>query len=90
VSARLAYNWRDKYFASIANIVGLGAIPNYYKAYGWLDASVSYDLTKKIRVSLEGTNLLNTVREQYWSVATRPSSFYLEDVQVMASISIKL
>jgi TonB-dependent receptor len=90
LSARIAYNWRDKYFSGIANIVGLGAIPNYFKAYGWLDASVSYDLTKRIKISLEGTNLTNTIREQYWSVDTRPSSFYQEDVQVMGTISFRL
>jgi TonB-dependent receptor len=90
LSARIAYNWRDKYFSGLANIVGLGAVPNYYKAYGWLTASVSYDVTKQVRISLEGTNLTNTIREQYWSVATRPSSYYQEDVQVMATISFRL
>lgn len=90
LSVRVAYNWRDKYFASIANIVGLGAIPNYYKEYGWLDASVSYDLTKRVKLSIEGTNLTNTVREQYWSVLTRPSAFYLDGVQLMATVTIRL
>ena len=90
LSARVAYNWRDKYFSGSANVVGLGSVPNYYKENGWLDASVSYELTKKIRISIEGTNLTNTIREQYWSVLTRPSSFYQEDVQVMGTISFSL
>jgi TonB-dependent receptor len=90
VSARIAYNWRDKYLASIGNFVGIGALPNFYKAYGWLDASVSYDFTKRLRVTIEGANLLNTVRESYWGVGTRPGTFFLDDVQFMAYVSWRL
>jgi TonB-dependent receptor len=89
-SFRVAYNWRDKYLTGIANIVGVGALPNFNKAYGWLDASASYDITKKVKVSLEGSNLLNTMRQTYWGGSSLPSASTLNDVQVMATLTLRL
>lgn len=90
VSARLAYNWRDKYFRSIASYVGVGLLPIYNEAYGWLDASVSYHITDNIKVSLEGTNLLNTIRKGYYGTTTRRADYIQDDRQVIVSCSIKL
>jgi len=42
VSARLAYNWRDRFLNGFTNIVGLGSIPAYTRGYGWLDASLTW------------------------------------------------
>jgi TonB-dependent receptor len=58
VSARLAYNWRERYLltTSAANI----ARPVWSEDYGQLDASVFYSITETIKVGLQGTNLLNT------------------------------
>lgn len=90
LSARAAYNWRDKYYTGIVNIVGIGPIPTYNKAYGWLDASVSYQLTKRVRLSLEGSNLLDTTRSSYFGVETRPANTWINDVQVMATVTVRL
>jgi TonB-dependent receptor len=58
VSARLAYNWRERYLltTSAANINR----PVWSEDYGQLDASVFYNLTQSIKVGVQGTNLLNT------------------------------
>lgn len=58
VSARLAYNWRSKYLltTSAANINR----PVWSEDYGQLDGSVFYDVTKNIKVGVQGTNLLNS------------------------------
>jgi TonB-dependent receptor len=58
VSARLAYNWRERYLltTSAANIQR----PVWTEDYGQLDASVFYNLTPTLKLGLEGTNLLNT------------------------------
>lgn len=90
LTARVAYNWRDKFFTGISNIVGIGPIPNYNKSYGWLDASVSYQITDKVRFALEGSNLTRTMRETYYGVETRPSNSWINDLQVMATVTVRL
>jgi TonB-dependent receptor len=55
ISARIAYNHRDKFLQSIAN--GSGSEPLYVRGYGQFDTSVSYDVTKSLQVMFEGTNI---------------------------------
>lgn len=57
-SARLAYNWRSHYLltSSAANINQ----PVWSRSYGQLDGSIFYDVTKNIKVGVQGTNLLAT------------------------------
>jgi iron complex outermembrane receptor protein len=57
VSARVAYNHRDKFLSSIAN--GEGAEPLFIRAYGQVDASVSFNVMPNVQLMLEGTNILN-------------------------------
>lgn len=64
INARVAYNWRDKYLDSISE-VGAASLPIYFKAYGTLDASLSYDITKQFSVTVDGQNLLDTVNKSY-------------------------
>jgi TonB-dependent receptor len=63
-NARVAYNWRDKYLDSVSE-VGAESLPIYFKAYGTLDASISYDITKQFSVTLDAQNLLDTVNKSY-------------------------
>ncbi|NQE60886.1 TonB-dependent receptor [Caulobacter sp. RHG1] len=55
LSARLAYNWRDRFLQSTNR--GNGRNPVYVEPFGQLDFNVSYDVTEKLAVSLEGINL---------------------------------
>lgn len=55
ISARLAYNWRDKFLSGI-NRQG-SRNPEFTAPFGQLDLNISYDVTKNIAVSLEGLNL---------------------------------
>jgi len=89
VSARIAYNWRDKFLSGQANIANVGRIPFYTKAYGWMDASLSYNFTDKLTVSLEGTNLLRTKRESYYGRTTLPQNVYINDRQVSAAVTYR-
>nr|WP_308789245.1 TonB-dependent receptor [Telluria antibiotica] len=82
VSARVAYNWRSKFLSSYTNVVGVGSLPIYMRGYGWLDASLSVRSGAGITLSLEGSNLLRTVRSSYYGVATRPQSAWLNDRQI--------
>jgi len=58
VSARLAYNWRERFLltTSAANIQR----PVWSEDYGQLDGSVFYSITDNVKVGLQGTNLLNS------------------------------
>jgi TonB-dependent receptor len=90
VSARIAYNWRDKFLSGFTNVVGVGALPIYTRGYGWLDASFSYRLDDRVTLSVEGTNLLRTVRSAYYGVATRPQSAWINDRQISLVLAIRL
>lgn len=90
VSARLAYNWRDKFLSGVGNYVGVGAVPIYTRAYGWLDASFGYHIDKNITLTLEGSNLLRTVRTSYYGVESRPYSAWINDRQISLGMSLKL
>ncbi|MGZ8158491.1 MAG: TonB-dependent receptor [Methylobacter sp.] len=88
-SARIAYNWRDTFLSEIRNIVGVGALPVYTRGYGWLDASVGYRINEHFAFSIEGMNLLNTLRSSYFGVETRPQSVWVNDTQVGATVTVR-
>lgn len=90
VSARLAWNWRDRFLSRTAGVVGIGTLPVHTRAYGWLDASLTYRLTDKVALSLEGLNLTRTVRRSYYGVETRPESAWINDTQFACLLTIKL
>jgi len=95
VSVRVAYNYRSKYLGSIYGLsLGSGVppqlLPVYTKGYGWLDASINYDLTKQITLTLEGSNLLQHHEYTYYDVMTRPGNRSFDDRQIMAGIRFKL
>ncbi len=58
VSARLAYNWRERYLltTSAANINR----PVWSDDYGQLDGSVFYTVNDNLKVGVQATNLLNS------------------------------
>lgn len=66
-SARVVYNWRDKYLTA-ANFSQNGGL--YTAAYGQWDATVSYNLTPKILLTLEALNLNKEHLVQYVRVPT--------------------
>jgi TonB-dependent receptor len=89
VSARIAYNWRDDFLSGISNFVGVGAVPVYTRAYGWLNASLGYRINNHVSVSLEGTNLLGTIRSSFNGVETRPQNTLVNDTQVSFTTSVR-
>jgi TonB-dependent receptor len=58
VSARLAYNWRDRYLltTSAANLNR----PVWSESYGQLDGSVFYTINQYVKIGLQASNLLNS------------------------------
>ncbi|MDR1011758.1 MAG: TonB-dependent receptor [Opitutaceae bacterium] len=94
-SARVAYNWRDKFYVGSFSYLNLNTntttlYPQYMADYGWLDASVGYSFNKRIRLSIDGTNLLNTVRTKYVGLEHLKNNAWVNDVQFVASLTIRL
>lgn len=63
ISARLAYNWRDKFLN--ATNQGGSRSPQFTEDYGQIDLSVSYDFNDNFQVMLEGINLTGEDHRQY-------------------------
>lgn len=90
LSARLAYNWRDKFLSSVTSVVGLGALPIYTRGYGWLDASLALRLDGGLTIAVEGVNLLRTVRTAYYGLETRPQNAWVNDRQLSVTATLHL
>lgn len=89
-SARLAYNWRDKYLSQVVNVTDIGALPVYTEAYDWLDASIGYRVNDAVAVKLQGTNLLNTVRRSYFSDEQKPQSVWMNDRLISVMVTVRM
>lgn len=63
ISARVSYNWRDKYLAGTNQ--GGNRNPLFTAAFGTLDGSISYDITQNFSMSLEAVNLTSEPFRQY-------------------------
>jgi TonB-dependent receptor len=70
VSARLAYNWRERYLltTTAANI----NIPAWYDDYGQLDGSVFYTVNEGLKIGFQAANLTNTRTKILVSYPGRP------------------
>jgi len=89
-SARLAWNWRSSFASGTTSVVGLGAFQATTRAYGWLDASLRWRISNRLTWSLDGGNLLGTLRRSYFGVATRPQNAWVNDRQIGTSLSLWL
>jgi len=89
-SARLAWNWRSRFASRSTSVVGLGAFQAYTSAYGWLDASLRWRITDRVTWSIDGGNLLGTLRRSYFGVQTRPENAWVNDRQIGTSLSVQL
>jgi TonB-dependent receptor len=86
-SARVAYNWRDDYVVTTQGN-GTGNLPVVSKAFGQLDASVSYDFNDHMGLTIEGTNLTNTQRDTIFGKETRLRDSILVDRKVAATLHV--
>ena len=82
VSARLAYNWRERYLltTTAANI----NIPAWYDDYGQLDGSIFYTVDERLKVGFQAVNLTNTKTKILVSYPGRPEQGLTEHNWVVA------
>ena len=97
LSIRVAYNYRSKFLSSILG----GAytppggqtvsytFPVFTKGYGWLDATLNYDVTKNFTLTVDAQNILRTQIQQYYAVSTQPGQFSIDDRQIMIGARLK-
>ena len=71
--ARASYNYKDKY----AEGTGYEMYPIYRDAYGQTDISVSYDLTDRFQLSLEGINITDEETKGYTMHPSFPTMYEL-------------
>ena len=60
LSMRASYNWRSSYLLTLRDVI-TPFDPIFQRAYGQLDASITYSLTDHVKIGLQGVNLLNAV-----------------------------
>lgn len=60
ISARLAYNWRSKFLLTVRDVI-IPYAPIMNEATGQLDGSVFYTVNPKVKIGVQGVNLLNEV-----------------------------
>jgi TonB-dependent receptor len=60
LSARVAYNWRSKYLQTPRDVI-FPFSPIYGESTGQLDASVFYSVNNKVKIGVQGVNLLDEV-----------------------------
>jgi TonB-dependent receptor len=77
LSARVAYNWRDKYLSGTNQ--GGNRNPLFTDTFGTLDANVSYDITQNFSVSLEAVNLTSEPFRQY--ARTETNLVYVQELK---------
>jgi iron complex outermembrane recepter protein len=91
VSFRLAYNWRSQFYTTIYNgsNAQLAANPIYTKDYGWLDASLEYDVNDWLALYAQGSNLLRSRITEFFGVQTLQQSQTIDDRQATLGFRVK-
>jgi iron complex outermembrane recepter protein len=93
ISSRLSYTWRNTAFSGVYSFTYTGSPTmetgqTYAIGYGWLDGSVSYDVTKNITASVEFSNITGThIRNSRG--AYRPTDYSVDDRQILFGVRFK-
>lgn len=87
-SARVGYNYRSSFVTGFAYYVNAGLLDQELGGYGDLDASLNYQLTKNVEIAIQGVNLTDTLRYQYYGSKNFPSNIYTDGMQLMTSITV--
>jgi iron complex outermembrane receptor protein len=83
-SARLAYTFRSHFFVGIDR-----STQEYQDDTGTLAASLGYDLTNNVTLTLEGLNLNNPTLKYYAANTDQPRAFYKNGRQFYAGVRVK-
>ncbi len=67
---RAAYSWRDDYVETTSG-PGSGALPIFVRPIGFLDASIGYQISPKLEVTIDGINLTQARFQSYFGEEIR-------------------
>ncbi|MET3650753.1 iron complex outermembrane receptor protein [Dyella japonica] len=85
-SARVTYSWRSSYFTQIAQLQS-SQITGIFRE---LDASIGYQINDHLRVSLDGTNLLDETYYVYNNTPAEPLNAYKNGRTYTLNLGFKL
>ncbi len=83
-SARLAYTFRSTFYVGLDR-----SSAENQEDYGTLDASVSYQVTPNVTLTLDGLNLTNNLLKYYAQNLSQPRAVYNNGTQVFGGIRFK-
>jgi TonB-dependent receptor len=83
ISLRAAYNWRSKYLLTAADVI-FPYTSIFQDATGQLDASAFINITKWVKIGVQGVNLTNTVTKTLQAYSgdpdkLAPRSYFVND-----------
>jgi iron complex outermembrane receptor protein len=84
LSARLAYTFRSHYLVGIDR-----ATAENQEDYGTLDASLNYQVTKQVDLTIDAMNITNSLLKYYAYNTTQPRAVYDNGTQVFAGFKFK-
>ncbi|WP_369062107.1 TonB-dependent receptor [Caulobacter sp. 73W] len=84
-SARVAYGFRDQYLNTV-QAKNLGG-SNFTDDFGQLDASGSYNINEKFRITVEATGLNHPVARKYIGTSNRLFETYINDSRITVGIA---
>lgn len=88
-SARVAYNYRSTFVTGFAYFVNTGLLNQEMNGYADLDASLNYSVTKNVQIAIQGVNLTNELRYQFFGSRQFPSNIFTDGRQLMASVTLR-
>ena len=90
-SFRAAYTWRSQFYTTIyaGSNGAISPNPIFTKQFGWLDASLNYDVNTQWSVYAQGSNLLRTRLVQFYGVQTIPESYTINDREALLGVRFK-
>ena len=85
---RTSYSYRSNYLASLANGLGLNALPTYTQGFGSLDASATLKVGNHLDVTLTGSNLAGENRRDYTFDTSNFREFFSRSRRVALAIRL--
>ncbi len=86
VQARIAYTWRDN-FLQVAS--GRNGEPEYFDAYGQLDAGLSYEVTPRFTVFADAINLNDAKEFIYSTTENRTKEYRRTGRRISAGVRVR-
>ncbi|WP_111977130.1 TonB-dependent receptor [Algibacillus agarilyticus] len=89
IQARIAHNYRSEKFRGIRTI-GAYDLAKYQAPTNYIDASVNYDVTENVTLSLQGTNLTEESQDQYYQWEDMIEKRFYNERRVTLGVQVKL